>query len=338
MKRILSLLLVAVLALSMAACGNNNTTPTTEATNAPTTEATQAPTTEATEAPTTEATEPSSDELTGTSLYMLTIMYGESYDNCTNISIYNDDMGGCYIDFNGDVRKVATLDLSVLADIEAKLNETGLLDLNGTAEYGDKGTVAYLSAVYTDWSSANVDYAGAEVPAETDAAFQTLVAYIETLMADVEEYVPQAAVYGYVDETLLAELQAIVNNSGIDGLDTMAIQGIALDDTFSYSAGLSTSDGISAGASCAPLMMTTAYSLVIVNVEDPANTASVASDFEASMNWRKWVCVAPSQAVIAQKGNMVLCLMASDSMYAGTLAAINGNGWTVVSELNNPDF
>ena len=64
--------------------------------------------------------------------------------------------------------------------------------------------------------------------------------------------------------------------------------------------------------------------------------ADVAADFEANLDWTKWVCVAPSDAMTAVKDNMVLCLMAADANYTQTAAGITAAGWTTVNTLTNP--
>jgi hypothetical protein len=86
------------------------------------------------------------------------------------------------------------------------------------------------------------------------------------------------------------------------------------------------------------MMMTTAFSLVVVTVEDEANIGAVRADFEANMDWRKWVCVQPTGAVIAQKGNMVICVMTMDETYSQVKGAINASGWTEVATFENPDL
>jgi hypothetical protein len=45
----------------------------------------------------------------------------------------------------------------------------------------------------------------------------------------------------------------------------------------------------------------------------------------------------PSNATIAVKDNMVLCLMGQDEMYFGTLTAIEEAGWNVIDSLKNPN-
>ena len=333
MKKFMSLLLVAVLALSMAACGNTEptTAPTTEPTTAPTTEPTTAPTT----APTTEpTTEPSTEPVVEKKLSMVMLSNIDGTINDT-IMIYDDEMGGLHVDYNvNGVRKVATLDLSLLAGLEAAVNVSGMMDLAGTEEYGEGTNSINFYASYTDWSSVSVSYFGVAAPEAFTTAYNALVAHIETLVADVEVYVPQATIMGEIDETILPEMQAVVNNAGISNIDMMAIQPIFIDESFTFAAGLSTSEGITAAANCQSMMMGGAvYSMVIVKAAD---TAAVAADFEANLDWGKWVCVRPSNAIIATKGELVLCLMADSSMYAGTVTAMQNAGWTTVNELTDP--
>lgn len=332
MKKIMSLLLVVVLALSMAACG------TTEPTEAPTTAPTQEPTTAPTEEPTNAPTEEPTEEPTtsGASMNMLMLTSGEGM-NMDTIQIYDDDMGGLYVSYSVQgVRKVATLDLSLLAGLEAAVNASGMMDLAGTEEFGEGTNSVSFYASYTDWSSVSVSYYGVEVPEAFTTAYNTLVAYVETMVADVPEYVPEALVMGEVDETILTEMQAVVNNAGITNVDMMAIMSIELDEYFGMTAGLTSAEGITAAANCQSMMMGGAvYSMVIVNAADPA---AVAADFEANLDWLKWVCVQPSHAIIAVKGDLVLCLMADASMYAGTVAAMQTAGWSTVNELANPNM
>ena len=43
----------------------------------------------------------------------------------------------------------------------------------------------------------------------------------------------------------------------------------------------------------------------------------------------------PTNALVAVKDNMVLCLVAADELYAMTAAGIESTGWTVVETLEN---
>ena len=182
-----------------------------------------------------------------------------------------------------------------------------------------------------------VGYSG-KIPEAYAQGYAAMDAYFQTLVADMPEYVPQPMVMGDVEPALLDAVNEILNGSGIEALDSFSISQLPLDDTFSFSAGLTSADGIVNAVSCAPMMMTTAYSLVIVTLEDASKAEAVAADFESNLDWRKWVCVAPSDALLAQKDNMILCLMAADAMFTQTQQGLEAAGWTVTKTLTNPDM
>lgn len=336
MKKILSLLLVLVLVLSMAACGNNPdptdppkpTDPTVPSTEKPTdapTDPTDAPTD-----PTDEVTDPTDAAVT---LDMLTMTYGTDF-----INLYIME-GVVTVDATIDgVRKVGELDQSALTTIETALNESGLLALDGASEWGEEaGKTAGYYIAYSDWSAKSANYEGVDAPEAFVTGYNAVKPVFVTLLADLPVFVPEIQVIDPVDADLLNELQPMMNNSGIQTLDQMFIQGIPMDDaeSFAFTAGLSSIEGITAGANCGSGMITTAYSLIVVKAAD---TEAVAADFAASMNWHKWICVRPSSAAIFVKGDMVACLMGSDTMYAQTVAALTAAGWTSVNELTNPEM
>ena len=76
---------------------------------------------------------------------------------------------------------------------------------------------------------------------------------------------------------------------------------------------------------------------LFVTLEDGVAAADICEDFEANLDWTKWVCVAPTDAMIATKGDMVLCLMGADELFAITASGIEAAGWTVVSTASNPN-
>ena len=66
---------------------------------------------------------------------------------------------------------------------------------------------------------------------------------------------------------------------------------------------------------------------------------NVASDpdFAANVDWMKWVCVMPNNAMVAVKDDLVLCLVAEGQLYSLTAIGIEAAGWTVVETLENPN-
>lgn len=330
MKKMLSLILALVLVLSLAACGGTPA-PTEPSTEAPTTEA---PTTEAptTEAPTDEPTEETTGELT---VMSVTVMMGDKYVRISD----NYDDATVRIEYRNEIRKETDMEKSILESIVAELNASGMMALAGASEYGNVDECedsASFYLMYSDYSSVSAEYYNVKTPEAFVTAFNAFMTYMDTLLADVEEYVPHAQVMGEVDETVLTAIETIMNNSGIENLDSLAIQGIEKGEFFNMNAGLSSDEGIAAAGVCQNMMMGgAAYQLVVVTLEDASKADAVAADFEASLDWGKWVCVRPSDALIAKKDNMVLCLMGSSDAFTGTQNAITEAGWNVVKTLTD---
>ena len=317
-KKILCLLLSAVLLLS--ACS---------APAAPS-ETTTAPTTEVTVAVTT----PSEVENPVT---FFTLSMGENFEEIFSMTAYANEDGTAHIEYVGQEKKVGDFDAIYFHGIAAALADSGLAALNGQDAYAEGEANGSMYVEFADGSMCTVGFSG-NIPEAYAQGYAAMDAYFQQLVANLPVYVPQPMLMGEVEPALLDTMTQILNGTGIETLDGFAISQLPLDDTFGFAAGLSGTDGIVNAVSCAPMMMTTAYSLVIVTLEDASKAEAVSGDFESNLDWRKWVCVAPSNALIAQKDNMVLCLMAGDSLYTQTLTGIEAAGWTVTKTLENPDM
>ena len=317
-KKIISLVLLMSLLLS--AC----TLPVApeETTAAPTTEATVATTTPA------EVENP---------VTFFSLSMGEDYENIYSITAFSNEDGTVYVEYVGEEKKVGNLDASIFNGITTAFLESGLAELNGQDVYEEGDANASMYIDFADGTSVMLGFTG-NVPEAFTQGYAAMDAHFKAMVADMPEYVPQPMVMGDVEPALLDAVNAILDGSGIEALDAFSISQLPLDDTFSFAAGLTGTDGIVNAVSCAPMMMTTAYSLVIVTVEDASKAEAVAADFESTMDWRKWVCVAPSNALLAQKDNMVLCLMASDDLFTQTQQGMEADGWTVTKTLENPDM
>ena len=315
-KKIISLVLLMSLLLS--AC----TLPVApeETTAAPTTEATVATTTPA------EVENP---------VTFFSLSMGEDYENINSMTAFSNEDGTVYVEYVGEEKKVGNLDASIFNGITTAFLESGLAELNGQDVYEEGDANASMYIDFADGTSAMVGFGG-KIPETFTQGYAAMDAYFQTLVADMPEYVPQPMVMGDVEPALLEAVNEILNGSGIEALDSFSISQLPLDDTFSFSAGLTSADGIVNAVSCAPMMMTTAYSLVIVTLEDATKAEAVAADFESNLDWRKWVCVAPGNALLAQKDNMVLCLMAGGELFGQTQRGMEGAGWTITKTLENP--
>lgn len=319
MKRFIAMILAAVMVLSMNACGNQSETTTAapETTTEAVVETTTAPVVE------------------GPVITFFSLSLGENYENIKSITAFANEDGTVHVEYVGDVKKVGDISADCWTTITAAMAQTELAALHGQDAWGEGEANGSMYVEFADGTAVNVGFSG-EIPAVYTAGYATMDACFAALTAELPVYVPQPMVMGEVDAALLAEMNAILTASGIKELDMFAIGQVLKDEYFAYSVGLTSDAGIASAANCAPMMMTTAYSLVIVTLEEGTDAAAVAADFEANLDWTKWVCVAPTDAMIATKGNMVLCLMAADHNFYQTSNGIAGAGWTTVNTLTNP--
>ncbi len=329
-SRILCLLLVAVMALSMAACQQNTAAPTTEGTTVGTTEGT-------TEKP----TEPPVDILGVTvdnPINYFTANYATEDGANYTMSLTDMGDGTAMVIFNaGGDRKQGNVDPKVFHFLTAELAKTDLEKLNGTSQYGDGAAYMSFYATYTDNTMVTAEMGG-KISAEMEAVYNAVKGIFASITADMPVYVPEVQIMGEVDEAVKDAMLEVLNNAGISDLDTYALSTINKDEYFAMSAGLSSDAGIASGTVCSAMMMTTPYSFVVVTLEDGTSADAVAKDFEANINWQKWVCVTPTNALIAVKDNMVLCVMGADSLFSGTKTAVENAGWSNLVVLDNPNM
>lgn len=333
LKSIMKPLLAVAAALMLTACTGPAPETTAPGTSAPT-EAPTIPTVlgDGEMSPTAESVEnPVDNPITYFSMSL-----GEDYDHIRYLIAY-EDMGESYVEYVGAEKKVGRFPAALMHRLTEQVEAAGVADLNGRFEYSEEGAMGSLYITYADGTYISADFTG-PIPEEFTTAYGLLDAWFAAQTEQLQEYVPRPEVLGDVDEDLLAEITAILEASGIRELDMMCISDIPLDDYFVFTAGLSSKEGIVHGASCSAMMMTTPYSFTIVTLRDPADIETVRRDFRQSMDWNKWVCVAPCDALIAQKGNMVLCLMGMDTMYALTKLGIENCGWTQIETFVNPEF
>lgn len=317
MKKLTAFLLAMLLVVSFAACGNNNE-----------------PTEPATEAPTEAPTEPVDV------IQSLSISLQENADSQKSLNAYFNDDGTVYVQMYSDVVKKGNLDASVMETITIALENSGLKALDGTNEYGENQDI--VCSMFIDCG--DDVYVMADIVGEVPEAFATGYAALESciaeLMADVPEYIPAPVISGVISEGDKAALDAIINGMTLENPESFIISSIPTDDAevFSYSTGLSSTDGISSAVSFASQMMTSAYSVVIVTLEEGTDVNAVAKDFEDNIDWLKWICVQPDSATIATKDNQVLCVLGGGEIFTQTITAMDAAGWTPVANLENPNL
>lgn len=324
MKKIIALLLAVLMIASFAACGstgNETTAPDTTVSDTTEEVTTEGDTTEGTAAE-------------GIEYFSLTM--GENYENLNSMSAYYNEDGTVAVDYAGDVRKMGNVDASVMATIEEALNNSGLAALNGQEDYQEGEANASMYITYFDGTMLSAGFSGV-IPEAFGTAFAAMDTCFQTITADIPEYVPQPQVVGEIADSDKAALDGILAGMTLEVPDSFMISGVNKDEFFASAMGLTSDEGIASGVSFAPMMMTTAYALNIVTLEDGASADTVAADFNSSLDWLKWVCVQPESALIATKDNQVLCLMGSEDLYNQTVTAIEAAGWTTVQSLTNPN-
>ncbi len=322
MKKLLCLLLALAMLLCFAACTEEPADDTSDST------------TESTGESTTEATEEIAADVKPITTFSMNM--GMAGSTAMLVALDNGD-GTVHVEYTGEYQKKGDLDASALEGLATVLAQSGLPALNEQNAYTEGDAYAGIYVTYADQSYLMADFGGT-IPQEFIDGFNAMDAYFQTLVADMPEYIPQPEIMGEVNEDAKNALMEIMNASGIANLDAFAISDVALDENFGAVTGLAGSQGITNGTTCSALMMTEAYSLVVVTAEEGADLQEICQDFAANMAWRKWVCVSPESALIAVKENMVLCLMGSADAFAGTAQSIEAAGWTVIETLENPDL
>lgn len=322
-KQITAFFLALVLVLSLAACGAEKPADTTAA---PDTTGTPAPD---------DTTSAGVPEITGTITYF-TLSLGENQTDIHSLSAYPNEDGTFYVEYVGDEKKIGNLDASVHEAILTALEESGLAQLHGQDEYQEGEAVASMYISFADEQMLAAGFSGV-IPEAYRTGYAVVEECFKELTKDLPVYIPQPIINGNIAEEDLAVMNEILDQLALENPDAYYISEVMKDEFFAQTLGLSSDAGIDRAITFAPMMMTSAYALNIVFLEEGADADAVCADFKESMDWRKWVCVAPDSALIAKKDGMALCLMGGD-VFELTKTAIVDAGWTVVEELKNPDM
>ena len=254
-----------------------------------------------------------------------------------SISAYNNGYDQAYVEYVGEYKKAASFDSSVLLNLAEQVELSGVKAIHDHHVYETGDTYANMYISFTDGSNLFADYSGV-VPQEFLEYYKILENYFLTLVADLPIYVARPVVLGEVNELTLTELMNIMENTGMDYLDGFSIYEVPVDDAFDTEMGLSHHKNIKSGTMCGPVMSGSAFSLAVAVLEKDADVTSVANNFATNIRWNRWVCVSATDALIAHKDNLVLCLVSYGDMYEKTSAAIRACGWTEVKTLKAPEY
>ena len=285
----------------------------------------------------TQAAVPTPSDYDGPAIDYLQLSISDTNGDYVSISAYNNGSEQAYVEYVGEYKKAANFDLSVLLSLAEQVELSGIKAIHDQHVYETGDTYANMYISFTDGSQIFADYSGV-VPEKFLEYYKILENYFLTLVADLPIYVPRPVVWGEVNEQTLSELMNIMENTGMEYLDGFSIYEVPVDDAFDMEMGLSHHQSIKSGTMCGPVMSGSAFSLAIAVLEKDADITSAANNFATNIRWNRWVCVSASDALIARKDDMVLCLVSYGEMYEKTSAAIRACGWTEVKTLGAPDY
>lgn len=318
-KKLTALFLALLLVAGLVACGGNNQPTEPEETQP-------------------QETEPQVESTIDPITYFTISLQGDDGIFKQLVAYPNED-GSTYIEYVGDLTKKGNLSGDAIATITAAFEKSGLLALNGQSVYEEGEALASAYVTFGEEGYMSADYTGS-IPEVYVNAYKAMDDCFKALTEDMPEYVPAPQEMGTIAEGDKLALNEILNKMDLEGIEffTMTNADLADAESFGYLTGLSSAEGIESGVQFAPQMMTTPYSLVIVTLTDAANATAVAADFEANIDWMKWVCVNPTNAAVAVKDNQVLCLIGSEELYTKSITAIGEAGWEPVANLENPNM
>jgi predicted small lipoprotein YifL len=334
MKKFIAIMMALVMVLSMAACGEKTTDPTNDNTT-----------------DVDSGIENDHDETVPPRAFEGDITYFhmsicENADDVRSLTAYVNEVDGeerTFIEYVGDEKKAGMLDIDAFDDITKVFNNTELKTLD-RAGWAGEGEASYSMLVeFSDGEVLMVDYIG-EIPDDYKDylntyinGYNTMDSHFKKIAESMRVFVPQPYLFCNLDLNILNEALNALNSSGMTGLDSFAINDLDLNDEgFSSSSGLTNSDGAVNAICVAPRLTSDPYSMTVVEFEGAVNAETIGTDFEKNIDWKKWDGATPTDALIATKDNMVLCLQAAGDMYSMTVNGLNAEGWTVVNEFKNP--
>ncbi len=249
-----------------------------------------------------------------------------------SLCAYDDEAGGAYVEYVGDVKKVGTFDPAVLHNITAEVENAGFKALDGQNLYEDGLASASVYVTYADESYLSASFSGC-IPQEFYDCYDVLEDYFEKLVAHLPVYVPRPMMEGNVDEQVLPEIEQIIEAANLAHADAYVIMDVPMDENFGWNMGLTQTEGILTGTKFNAMMMTDPFSMAIAKLDPSADKDALVQDFKANVDFYRWVCVLADNAMVAQKGDMVLCLIGPNQLYQQFKTAIEACGWTVTETL-----
>lgn len=113
----------------------------------------------------------------------------------------------------------------------------------------------------------------------------------------------------------LSEIIDLIYEQKDPGIGTATME-VDLGDAgaLKYNTGLDSAEGIEEAAVSETMISAQAYSLVLVRVEDSADTETVAREMQEGIDPAKWICVQADDREVSGYGDVALLIMVSSEL------------------------
>lgn len=117
----------------------------------------------------------------------------------------------------------------------------------------------------------------------------------------------------YANETITDEIASLATNEVI----------LTDADNLNYNLGVASADAIEKAVVSEPMMSSIAYSLAVVKAKEGADIEALKNEILNGVNYRKWWCVAAEKIAVANCGDVIMMVMASEEIVDGIVNAFS---------------
>lgn len=116
----------------------------------------------------------------------------------------------------------------------------------------------------------------------------------------------------YANETVTDEMALVTEDIDLTDVDGLT-----------FNLGVASADAIESAAISQPMIGSIPYSLAVVKAKEGADVEALKNEILNGVDYRKWVCVAAEKIAVANCGNVVMMIMASEEIVDGVVAAFS---------------
>lgn len=103
-------------------------------------------------------------------------------------------------------------------------------------------------------------------------------------------------------------------------------------DTLNYNLGVSSADSIERAVSSDPMIGSIPFSMCLVKAKEGADIEALKNEILEGVNYRKWLCVAAEKVLVANCGDTILMIMATEAIVDDVYNAFNSVASGAASE------